>query len=100
MLPLLCAVVVVLAGSIGVQGEDVLALTPDTFEREVGLDQHVLVEFYAPWCGHCKRLAPEYEKLAGVFKKSKDVLIAKVCVLVLPTAATQFVNVSGGILIS
>ena len=30
-------------------------------------------------CGHCKKLAPEYEKLGSSFKKSKSVLIAKVC---------------------
>ncbi|KAF7839016.1 putative protein disulfide-isomerase A6 [Senna tora] len=36
-----------------------------------------LVEFYAPWCGHCKKLAPEYEKLGTSFKKAKSVLIGK-----------------------
>lgn len=29
-------------------------------------------------CGHCKKLAPEYEKLGASFKKAKSVLIGKV----------------------
>ncbi|ESW35323.1 hypothetical protein PHAVU_001G225600 [Phaseolus vulgaris] len=58
--------------------DDVVALTEDTFEKEVGQDRGALVEFYAPWCGHCKRLAPEYEQLGTTFRKAKSVLIAKV----------------------
>jgi len=38
----------------------------------------VMVEFYAPWCGHCKSLAPKYEKLGESFADTPSVVIAKV----------------------
>lgn len=57
---------------------DVITLTVDNFENEVGQDRDALVEFYTTWCGHCKRLAPEFEKLGTSFKKTKSVLIGKV----------------------
>ncbi|KAI3864660.1 hypothetical protein MKX03_009180 [Papaver bracteatum] len=64
--------------SSAVIADDVVILTDENFEKQVGQDRGALVEFYAPWCGHCKKLAPEYEKLGGNFKKAKSVLIGKV----------------------
>ncbi|OAL05298.1 disulfide isomerase [Phaeosphaeriaceae sp. SRC1lsM3a] len=56
----------------------VVYLDDQSFKQKVGKDQDVLVAFTAPWCGHCKTLAPIWETLANTFANEPDVLIAKV----------------------
>ena len=62
----------------------VVELTDDNFNSEMEKFDTAFVEFIAPWCPHCKRLAPDFEKAAKVIKTNDfPVVFVKVCFLIL-----------------
>ncbi|KAI8071633.1 thioredoxin-like protein [Gongronella butleri] len=65
-------------GGVITKDGNVYVLTQDNFYKVIDGSRPALVEFYAPWCGHCKTLAPVYAELGDAFAHSDDVIIAKV----------------------
>ncbi|KAH9520052.1 Protein disulfide-isomerase A4 [Bulinus truncatus] len=73
----------------------VVTLTKADFDDAINSNDLILVEFYAPWCGHCKRLAPNYEKAAkSLLRNNPPITLAKVDATVETDLATKY-EISG-----
>ncbi|KAK6116653.1 hypothetical protein DH2020_049587 [Rehmannia glutinosa] len=82
---LLLLSLLLLASSISASGNQfkldgkVLELDDSNFDAAISNFDYIFVDFYAPWCGHCKRLAPELDKAAPILAGLKQpIVIAKV----------------------
>eukprot|EP00980_Cylindrotheca_fusiformis_P006458 scaffold1377_cov126-Cylindrotheca_fusiformis.AAC.3 len=54
-----------------------MELTPDNYD-DVTAGKTIFLKFFAPWCGHCKKLKPDWDKLIDAFSDSPTALIADV----------------------
>jgi len=67
----------ILALAAATANASVASLTPDNYDSLTD-GKTVFIKFFAPWCGHCKKMAPDWEKLAGEWEGHDIGLIAEV----------------------
>lgn len=69
--------------------QEVIALTKTSFDAHIASNKYTMIDFYAPWCGHCKKLEPEFDR-AAVRIKDRGVKLAKVDAIVEKDLATKY----------
>ncbi len=70
---------IVAALLVAIVAANVVKLTPETYDTIVNDgSKDVFVKFYAPWCGHCVRMAPAWEELAKSNAANENLVIAEV----------------------
>lgn len=74
--------------TINVLNAEVVKLDSTNFKKTLEDSEYLLVKFYAPWCGHCKKMAPAYEQLSN--EKLTNVVIAEVDATVESNLASEY----------
>uniref|UniRef100_A0A8C7IX25 Protein disulfide-isomerase n=1 Tax=Oncorhynchus kisutch TaxID=8019 RepID=A0A8C7IX25_ONCKI len=87
LIPAFMLSVVIFSGAVVARG-DVLELGDADFDYLAAEHETMLVKFYAPWCGHCKKLAPDFETAASRLKGT--VPLAKVDCTASPDTCGRF----------
>jgi len=87
--------------SLSVAAEDiakekgVLVLTDKNFDQAINENEYILVEFYAPWCGHCQSLEPEYAQAAkDLAEKDSPIKLGKLDATAEKETGTKY-NIEG-----
>jgi len=70
--------------------DDVVVLNGRNFELATKTAPHMLVEFYAPWCAHCQKLEPVYQKVASHLRlEGVPVVLAKIDAMANPAITKE-----------
>merc|ERR1719181_369300 len=73
---MMCVVSVLVAAAVCAQV--VMDLDESNFDSVIGSGKNVFVKFFAPWCGHCKRMKPDWDKLMKEYEGHSSILVADV----------------------